>query len=83
LLKYRERHEARLKKLLDEGIKQKIFPAMDTALAAFYINEMTISTAGRRMMGRSAKSLERDTQDLIGFVGILRRKSAKLVGLGR
>ncbi|MGH7769676.1 MAG: TetR/AcrR family transcriptional regulator [Candidatus Binatia bacterium] len=83
LLKYRERHEARLKKLLDEGIKQKIFPAMDTALAAFYINEMTISTAVRRLIGRSAKSLERDTQDLIGFVGILRRKSARLVGLGR
>jgi AcrR family transcriptional regulator len=83
LLKYRERHEARLKNLLDEGIKEKIFPAMDTALAAFYINEMTISTAVRRMIGRSANSLERDTRDLIGFVGILRRKSAKLVGLGR
>jgi AcrR family transcriptional regulator len=83
LLKYRERHEGRLKKFLDEGIKQKIFPAMDTALAAFYINEMTISTAVRRMIGRSANSLERDTRDLIGFIGILRRKSAKLAVLER
>jgi hypothetical protein len=80
LLKYRERHEGRLKKTLDEGIKQKIFPPMDTGLAAFYINEMTISTAVRRMIGRSANSLERDARDLIGFVGLLRRKSARLLG---
>jgi len=83
LLKYRERHEGRLKRFLDEAVKQRIFPPMDTALAAFYINEMTISTAGRRMLGRSTRPLERDTEDLIGFVGILRRKSARLAGLGR
>jgi AcrR family transcriptional regulator len=83
LLKYRERHEGRLKKSLDEGIKQKIFPPMDTGLAAFYINEMTISTAVRRMIGRSANSLERDARDLIGFVGLLRRKSARLLGVVR
>jgi AcrR family transcriptional regulator len=83
LLKYRERHEGRLRKSLDEGIKQKIFPPMDTGLAAFYINEMTISTAVRRMIGRSANSLERDARDLIGFVGLLRRKSARLLGVVR
>jgi AcrR family transcriptional regulator len=73
LLKYRERHEGRLKNFLDDGVKQKNFPAMDTALAAFYINEMTMSTAGRRMMGRSPHSLERDTDELIAFVSLLLR----------
>ncbi len=73
LLKYRARHEGRLRSFLDEGIKQKIFPAMDAAEAAFYINEMTISTAGRRMLGRSPCSLERDAENLIGFVGLLLR----------
>jgi AcrR family transcriptional regulator len=73
LFKYREKHEGRLKNFLDDGVKRKIFPAMDTALAAFYINEMTISTAGRRMMGRSPYSLERDTEDLIGFVSLILR----------
>jgi AcrR family transcriptional regulator len=80
LLKYRERHEGRLKKSLDEGIRQKIFPVMDTSLAAFYVNEMTISTAVRRMIGRSSHPLERDMQDLIAFVGLLRRKAARLGG---
>jgi AcrR family transcriptional regulator len=83
LLKYRERHEGRIKNLLDEGIRQRIFRAMDAAQAAFYINEMTISTAGRRMMGRSAQSLERDTQDLIGFLSFLLRKSARQSGASR
>jgi AcrR family transcriptional regulator len=83
LLKYRERHESRLKKFLDQGIKQKIFRAMDTELAAFYINEMIISTAGRRMMGRSTQPLERDLEDLIAFVGLLRRKGARQNGAGR
>jgi AcrR family transcriptional regulator len=83
LLKYRERHEARLKNFLDEGVKQKTFQAMDTGLAAFYINEMTISTAVRRMIGRSANPLERDAHDLIAFVGLLRRKGARLLGVVR
>lgn len=82
LLKYRERHEARLKRCLDEGIAQKTFRPMDTADAAFYINEITISTAGRRMMGRSAHSLERDTGDLIAFVRLLLRKHARAAGGG-
>jgi AcrR family transcriptional regulator len=83
LLKYRERHEGRIKNLLDEGIKQRIFRAMDAGQAAFYINEMTVSTAGRRMMGRSAHSLERDSEDLIGFLGFLLRKSARQSGASR
>jgi len=83
LLKYREKHEAALKNLLDEGVKQKTFQAMDTGLAAFYINEMTISTAVRRMIGRSANPLERDAHDLIAFVGLLRRKGARLFGVVR
>jgi AcrR family transcriptional regulator len=73
LFKYRERHEGSLKNFLDAGVKQKIFPAMDTRLAAFYINEMTISTAARRMMGRSSNALERDAAELIGFVSLLLR----------
>lgn len=83
LLKYRERHEGRIKNLLDDGIKQRIFRAMDAGQAAFYINEMTISTAGRRMMGRSAHSLERDSEALIGFLRFLLRKSARQSGASR
>jgi AcrR family transcriptional regulator len=83
LLKYRERHEGRIKNLLDEGIKQRIFRAIDASQAAFYINEMTISTAGRRMMGRSAHSLERDSEALIGFLGFLLRKSVRQSGASR
>ena len=83
LLKYRERHEGRIKNLLDEGIKQRTFRAMEPGLAAFYINEMTISTAGRRMLGRSAHSLERDAENLIGFLGFLLRKSARQSGVSR
>ena len=83
LLKYRERHEGRIKNLLDEGIKQRIFRVMDTGQAAFYINEMAISTAGRRMLGRSAHSLERDAENLIGFLSFLLRKSARQSGVSR
>ena len=78
LLKYRERHEGRLKNMLDEGIRQRAFPPMDTSLAAFYINEMTISTAYKRMMGLSPRSLDEDAQGLIGFVGLFLR--AKQLG---
>jgi AcrR family transcriptional regulator len=80
LLKYREKHEGRIKNLLDQGIKQRVFRTMDPSLAAFYINEMTISTAGKRMMGRSPRSLERDTQELIAFMSFLLRKSARQSG---
>lgn len=77
VFKYRERHEERLKHCLDEGVRKRIFRTMDTAQAAFYINEMTVSTAGRRVMGRSAQSLDRDTEELLSFVGLLIRKHAR------
>lgn len=77
LLKYRERHEQRIKECLDEGMRKRIFRTMDTAQAAFYINEMAVSTAGRRVMGRSAQSLDGDSQDLLAFVGLLIRKHAR------
>ena len=83
LLKYRERHEGRIKHLLEEGIKQRIFRVMDAGQAAFYINEMTIGTAGRRMLGRSPHSLERDTENLVGFLSFLLRKSARPSGVSR
>ncbi|MBI2988126.1 MAG: TetR/AcrR family transcriptional regulator [Deltaproteobacteria bacterium] len=77
LLRYRERHLGRLKAILDEGLKQKVFHPIDTAAAAFYINEMTISTAQRRVMGFSQSSLEGDTQGLMRFIaGLLSDKKS-------
>lgn len=73
LLQYRERHLSRLKSILDEGFRQKAFYSMDSAMAAFYINEMTISTAQRRMLGLSHSSLERDRQVLLRFIALLLR----------
>ena len=73
LLKYRERHEGRLKNMLDEGIRQRAFPPMDTSLAAFYLNEMTISTAQKRMMGLSPRPLNEDAHGLIGIVALFLR----------
>jgi len=77
IFKYRERHEQRIKECLEEGMKKRTFRTMDAAQAAFYINEMTISTAGRRVMGRSTQSLDRDTEALLSFVGLLVRKHAR------
>jgi AcrR family transcriptional regulator len=71
LLQYRERHLSRLKAILDEGLRQKIFCPMDTTRAAFYINEIIISTAQMRVMGFSQSSLERDTHGLIRFIASL------------
>jgi AcrR family transcriptional regulator len=71
LLQYRERHLSRLKAILEEGSRQKSFYPMDTTRAAFYINEMIISTAQMRVMGFSQSSLERDTQGLIQFIASL------------
>ena len=68
LMQYRERHLSRLQAILDEGLKQKAFCPIDTPTAAFYINEITISTAQRRIMGFSRSSLEQDTQALIRFI---------------
>jgi len=75
LLKYRAIHEARLKHILDDGMKRGSFPAMDTTKAAFYINELTISTAQRRLIGLSSDSLARDAEGLTRFVALLLRKN--------
>jgi AcrR family transcriptional regulator len=80
LFKYRDRHEERVRHCLEEGMRKRIFRTMDTAQAAFYINEMAVSTAGRRMLGRSAQSLERDTEEMLSFVGLLIRKHARTAG---
>jgi AcrR family transcriptional regulator len=74
LLKYRKRHEGQLKKILDEGAGKKEFYAVDTARAAFYINEMTISTALKRMIGLSRSSLEEESRALIRFLTLLLRE---------
>lgn len=68
LLRYRRKHLERMRGILADGLKAKIFCPMNQAATAFYINEMTISTAQRRMMGLSRSSLERDTQGLIEFI---------------
>ena len=79
LLRYRKRHEGQLKKILDEGVRGKKFHAVDTARAAFYINEMTISTALKRMIGLSRAPLEEETQGLIRFLTLLlREKRSKI-----
>lgn len=78
LLQYREKHLGRLKAILDDGMRRKIFYPMDTADAAFYINEMTIVTAQRRIMGLSESSLEADTQGLIRFIAALLQNKKSL-----
>ena len=78
LFKYRERHLRRLKRILDDGVRQKTFYPMDTARAAFYINELIISTAQRRMIGFSKSSLETDTESLLRFVTLLMRDKKNL-----
>jgi len=75
LLGYRERHEARIQAVLAKGVKQKAFQIPDAARAAFYINQLTISTMERRMLGLSSLSLNRETQGLMEFLsGLLRHK---------
>lgn len=71
LMKYRERHLGHLQAILDEGLRQKAFYPIDTSTAAFYINEMTISTAQKRIMGFSSSSLKQDTEALIRFLAAL------------
>ena len=74
LLKHLERHLDQLKTILDEGLRQKAFYPMDTAIAAFCINEMTISTAQKRLIGLSRASLEEEIQGLIRFIALLLRQ---------
>jgi len=80
LMHHREGHLGRLKAILDDGLRKKIFYPLDTAAAAFYINEMTISTAQRRIMGLSRSSLQQDTQGLIRFIALLLRGKKHLHG---
>jgi len=68
LLGYRERHEARIRAILVKGGKQKAFQIPDAARAAFYINQLTISTMERRMLGLSSLSLNREAQGLMEFL---------------
>ncbi len=75
LFKYRERHEKFLKAILDEGRRRKIFPPMDTANAAFYVNRMAIGAAEKRMLGLSQVSLEREIQGLLRFIALLLRSN--------
>ena len=82
-----ERHKDVLRTLLlirwhmsDRRERKKIFYPLDTAVAAFYINEMTISTAQRRIMGLSGSSLQKDTQGLIRFMALLLRGKKHLHG---
>ena len=74
LLKYRRRHESEIKAILVRGIRQKIFCSMDTDQAAFYINEMTISTAQKRFLGFTRSSLDEAAEALLRFVGLLLRR---------
>jgi AcrR family transcriptional regulator len=74
LLKYRERHEQRIREILEEGIRRRVFQAVDTAHAAFYINELTICTAQRRMLGLSSSFHQVDADGLIRFLALLRRE---------
>lgn len=73
LLKYRQKHEAEIQAILDRGVRQKVFRPMDTARAAFYVNEMTVSTAQRRLLGLTRRSLEKETEGLIRFIALLLR----------
>jgi AcrR family transcriptional regulator len=77
LLRYRERHENFLKRILDEGRRQRIFPPLETANAAFYINKMTIAAAEKRMLGLSQLSLKEDTEGLLRFMELLLRARAR------
>ena len=73
LLKYRQKHEADIRGVLERGIRRKLFHSVEAARAAFYINEMTISTAQRRLLALTQSSLEQETEGLIRFVGLLLR----------
>ena len=73
LLKYKQRHEAGIRHLLEAGMRQKIFRSVDAARAAFYVNELTVSTAQKRLLGLTRFSLKVETEALIQFVGLLLR----------
>ncbi|MBI2361229.1 MAG: TetR/AcrR family transcriptional regulator [Deltaproteobacteria bacterium] len=73
LLKYRERHELHIRKILEEGIRRRIFQPVDPAPVAFYINEMTVSTAQRRVLGLAPSSQKAEVEGLLRFLSLLLR----------
>ncbi|MBI2534270.1 MAG: TetR/AcrR family transcriptional regulator [Deltaproteobacteria bacterium] len=73
LLKYRQKHEADIRAVLEKGVRRKLFHSVEAERAACYINELTISTAQRRLLALTRSSLEQETQGLIRFVGLLLR----------
>jgi AcrR family transcriptional regulator len=77
LLKYRQEHEADIRDVLEKGVRQKVFQSMDTARAAFYVNEMTISTAQRRLLAFTRASLDEETEGLIRFIRQLLGKKSR------
>ena len=73
LLKYRQKHEADIRGVLEKGVRRRLFQSVETARAAFYINELTISTAQRRLLALTQSTLEQETEGLIRFIGLLLR----------
>lgn len=72
-LKYRERHELHIRKILEEGIRRKVFHPVDPAPVAFYVNELTISAVQRRVLGLAPSSQKGEVQGLIRFLALLLR----------
>lgn len=75
LLKHRQGHERFIGAILDEGVRKKSFRPVETSRAAFYINEMTVSTAQKRVLGLAGSSLKKEADGLIRFVSLLLRDS--------
>ena len=73
LLKYRRKHEADIRAVLEKGVRRRLFHSVEAERTAFYINELTISTAQRRLLALTESSLEQETEGLIRFVGLLLR----------
>jgi len=73
LLKYRREHEADIRDVLEKGVRCRLFHSVEAERAAFYINELTISTAQRRLLALTHSSLEQETEGLIRFIGLLLR----------
>jgi len=73
LLKYRRRHEAGIRRLLEAGMRRKLFRPLDVPRAAFYLNELAVSTCQKRLLGLTRASLKTETEALIRFVSLLLR----------
>ena len=73
LLKYKRRHEAGIRRLLEAGLRRKIFRPLDVARVAFYLNELAVSTCQKRLLGLTRASLKTETEALIRFVSLLLR----------